>query len=45
MFALAAGQVSAPINGDLGVSVVKLVGITPAAMPSLDRSARPSRPS
>jgi len=41
VFALAAGQVSAPINGDLGVSVVKLLKINPAAVPSLD-SQRPA---
>ena len=41
VFALAAGQVSAPINGDLGVSVVKLTKIAPATMPSLE-SQRPA---
>jgi hypothetical protein len=41
VFALAAGQVSAPINGDLGVSVVKLTKINPATMPSLE-SQRPA---
>jgi peptidyl-prolyl cis-trans isomerase D len=41
VFTLAAGQVSPPINGDLGVSVVKLVKINPAAMPSLE-SQRPA---
>jgi peptidyl-prolyl cis-trans isomerase D len=41
VFALAPGQVSAPINGELGVSVVKLVTINPAAMPSLE-SQRPA---
>lgn len=40
-FALTPGQVSAPINGDLGVSVIKLMKITPAATPSLD-ALRPS---
>ncbi|CAN5319455.1 peptidylprolyl isomerase [soil metagenome] len=41
VFALAAGQVSAPINGDLGVSVVKLSKITPATTPTLE-ALRPS---
>ena len=41
VFALTAGQVSAPITGDLGVSVVKLTKINPAAMPSLE-SQRPA---
>ncbi len=41
VFGLAAGQVSAPINGDLGVSVVKLTKITPATLPSLE-SQRPA---
>ena len=41
VFALAPGQVSAPINGDLGVSVVKLVKINPATLPSLE-SQRPA---
>jgi peptidyl-prolyl cis-trans isomerase D len=41
VFGLTAGQVSAPINGDLGVSVVKLVKVNPAAMPSLE-SQRPA---
>ncbi|WP_426011850.1 peptidyl-prolyl cis-trans isomerase [Caulobacter sp. DWR2-3-1b2] len=35
VFALAPGQVSAPIAGDLGLSVVKLTKITPAAAPTL----------
>lgn len=41
VFALAAGQVSAPIAGDLGVSVVKLAKITPATTPTLE-ALRPS---
>jgi peptidyl-prolyl cis-trans isomerase D len=41
VFALTAGQVSPPIQGDLGVSVVKLTKINPAALPSLD-SQRPA---
>lgn len=41
VFALAPGQASGPINGDLGVSVVKLTKITPATTPSLD-SQRPA---
>jgi peptidyl-prolyl cis-trans isomerase D len=41
VFALAAGQVSPPIAGDLGVSVVKLTQINPATMPSLE-SQRPA---
>jgi peptidyl-prolyl cis-trans isomerase D len=41
VFALAAGQVSAPINGDLGVSVVKLTKITPAVAANLE-AARPA---
>jgi peptidyl-prolyl cis-trans isomerase D len=41
VFALTPGQTSAPINGDLGVSVVKLIKINPAAMPSLE-SQRPA---
>jgi peptidyl-prolyl cis-trans isomerase D len=41
VFALAPGQVSAPINGDLGVSVVKLTKITPAVAPTLE-ALRPS---
>jgi len=39
-FNLAAGQVSAPINGSLGLSVIKVTKITPGAGPSLD-SVRP----
>ena len=39
-FKLAAGQVSAPIVGDLGVSVVQVTKITPGATASLD-SVRP----
>ena len=35
VFALAPGQVSAPIAGDLGLSVVKLTKITPPAAPNL----------
>lgn len=41
VFALAAGQVSGPISGDLGVSVVKLTKVTPATTPSLE-SQRPA---
>ena len=41
VFALAPGQVSAPINGDLGVSVVKLTKVSPATTPSLE-SQRPA---
>jgi len=40
-FALAAGQVSAPITGEFGVSVVKVVAINPATVPSLE-SQRPA---
>ena len=36
VFAMTAGQVSGPINGDLGVSVVKLNKITPATTPTLE---------
>jgi peptidyl-prolyl cis-trans isomerase D len=36
VFALQPGQVSAPINGDLGVSVVKLEKTAPATLPSLE---------
>jgi peptidyl-prolyl cis-trans isomerase D len=36
VFALAAGQVSAPIAGDLGVSVVKVTKIAPATIPTLE---------
>ena len=41
VFGLAAGQVSGAINGDLGVSVVKLTKIASATMPSLE-SQRPA---
>ncbi len=41
VFALVPGQVSAPINGDLGVSVVKLTKIAPATTPTLE-ALRPS---
>ncbi|MEJ2814496.1 peptidyl-prolyl cis-trans isomerase [Caulobacter sp. CCG-8] len=41
VFALAAGQVSAPIAGEFGLSVVKLVKINPATTPSLE-SQRPA---
>jgi peptidyl-prolyl cis-trans isomerase D len=40
-FRLAAGQVSAPVVGDLGISVIKLTKITPGSAPSLD-SVRPA---
>ena len=40
-FALAAGQVSAPITGDLGVSVIKLTKITPGSAATLE-SVRPA---
>jgi peptidyl-prolyl cis-trans isomerase D len=36
VFGLADGQVSAPIVGDLGVSVVKVTKIVPATIPTLD---------
>lgn len=39
-FSLAAGQVSAPITGSLGISVVKVTKVTPGAVPSLE-SVRP----
>lgn len=39
-FALAAGQVSGPIAGELGVSVVKVVKVTPGSTASLE-SVRP----
>ncbi|HWU81403.1 MAG TPA: SurA N-terminal domain-containing protein, partial [Caulobacter sp.] len=39
-FALAAGQVSAPINGELGVSVIKVTKVTPGVVPTLE-SVRP----
>ena len=39
-FALAAGQVSPPITGELGVSVVKILKITPGTVATLD-SVRP----
>lgn len=39
-FALAAGQVSAPIAGDLGLSVIKVTKVTPGAAATLD-SVRP----
>jgi len=41
VFALAPGQVSAPIAGDLGVSVVKLTRINPPTVPTLE-SQRPA---
>jgi peptidyl-prolyl cis-trans isomerase D len=41
VFALAEGQVSPPIAGDLGVSVVKLVKINPPTVPTLE-SQRPA---
>ena len=40
-FALAAGQVSAPITGDLGVSVIKVTKITPGSTATLE-SVRPA---
>ena len=40
-FALAVGQVSAPITGDLGVSVIKLTKITPGSAATLE-SVRPA---
>ncbi len=39
-FALAAGQVSGPVQGELGLAVLKVSKITPAAAATLD-SARP----
>ena len=39
-FGLAAGQVSAPITGELGVSVIKVLKVTPGATATLD-SVRP----
>jgi peptidyl-prolyl cis-trans isomerase D len=36
VFGLAAGQVSAPIAGDLGISVVKLIKINAATAPTLE---------
>jgi len=36
-FALAAGQVSGPIKGDLGLAVVKVDKITPGATPTLEQ--------
>ena len=39
-FTLPAGQVSAPINGELGVSVIKVTKITPGVVASLE-SVRP----
>lgn len=39
-FTLAAGQVSAPINGELGVSVIKVVKVTPGVVATLE-SVRP----
>ena len=41
VFAMTAGQISGPITGELGVSVVKLTKVTPATLPSLD-SVRPT---
>ena len=41
VFALAEGQVSPPIAGDLGVSVVKLTKINPPTVPTLE-SLRPA---
>lgn len=41
VFALAAGQASGPIAGDLGVSVVKVTKINPATVPTLE-SQRPA---
>lgn len=35
-FSLAAGQVSAPITGDLGVSVIKVTKVTPGVAATLD---------
>lgn len=39
-FALAAGQVSAPIQGDLGLAVVRVTGVTPGRTATLEE-ARP----
>ncbi|MET3667363.1 SurA N-terminal domain-containing protein [Caulobacter sp. 1776] len=39
-FALAAGQVSGPINGELGVSVIKVTKVTPGVVATLE-SVRP----
>jgi len=36
-FALAAGQVSGPIRGDLGLAVVKVIKVTPGANPTLEQ--------
>jgi peptidyl-prolyl cis-trans isomerase D len=36
-FALAAGQVSGPIKGDLGLAVVKVTKVTPGANPTLEQ--------
>ena len=41
VFAMTAGQISGPIAGELGVSVVKLTKITPATTPTLE-SVRPA---
>jgi peptidyl-prolyl cis-trans isomerase D len=39
-FALPAGQVSGPVNGDLGMAVLKVVKVTPASAPNFE-AARP----
>ena len=39
-FALSAGQVSGPVQGDLGMSVLKVVKVTPASAPNFE-AARP----
>jgi peptidyl-prolyl cis-trans isomerase D len=39
-FTLAVGQVSAPITGELGVSVIKVTKVTPGVVPTLE-SVRP----
>ena len=40
-FSLAAGQASGPIQGDLGVAVVKVISVTPGKVATLE-SARPA---